>query len=390
MVNGYDALIVGGGLVGGSLALGLADSGLKVALIESLAAKPVPQDETWDTRVYAISPGNAAFLRSLGAWSELRPERMARIERMQVYGDQSGGKLTFSAYEHGLRELAFIVENRLLQQAIGRRLESRPDITVHCPAHCARLSFEPDAVLLQLQDGALLKGRLLVGADGVQSWVRQETGIAVRPFAYGQLGVVANFATERAHDGVAYQWFRSDGVLALLPLPGERVSMVWSTSEAHGRDLLGASAEALADQVMKASCNLLGRVRIITPPAAFPLTLQRVSELVRPRLALAGDAAHNVHPLAGQGVNLGFRDAREMIAVMRGRGVQSDCGDYALLRRYERARSEDVATLQLATDGLQKLFANPNPWIARARNVGMNWVDALTPLKKMLVQRAVA
>jgi 2-polyprenylphenol 6-hydroxylase len=390
MANGYDALIVGGGLVGGSLALGLADSGLRVALIESHAAKPVPRDDSWDARVYAISPGNAAFLDGLGVWSEMVPERISRIERMEVYGDRYGARLTFSAYEHGLRELGFIVENRLLQDAMRRRLDSTPDITLHCPARCARLSLDHDVAVVQLENGATLRAGLLVGADGVESWVRQETGIAMKPFSYGQLGVVANFATELAHDGVAYQWFRNDGVLALLPLPGQRASMVWSTYEAHARELLEASAETLAERVSTASGNALGKLRPITPPAAFPLALQRVSELVRPRLALVGDAAHNVHPLAGQGVNLGFRDVRELIAVLRGRGVQSDCGDYALLRRYERARREDVVTLQLATDGLQKLFANDNAWIARARNVGMNWVDALGPLKKMLVQRAVA
>ena len=390
MANDYDALIVGGGLVGGSLALGLADSGLQVALVESHATKPAPQDDTWDVRVYAISPGNAEFLDGLGVWSEIVPERISRIERMEVYGDRSGARLAFSAYEHGLRELGFIVENRLLQDVMRRRLDSTAGITLHCPARCARLSLEDDVAAVQLESGDTLKARLLVGADGAESWVRQETGIAMKPYAYGQLGVVANFETEIAHDGVACQWFRNDGVLALLPLPGKRVSMVWSTYEPHGRELLEADAETLAERVTTASGKVLGQMRVITLSAAFPLTLQRVSEMVRPRLALVGDAAHNVHPLAGQGVNLGFRDVRELIAVLRGRGVQIDCGDYALLRRYERARREDVVTLQLATDGLQKLFANDNAWLARARNVGMNLVDALGPLKKMLVQRAVA
>ena len=282
------------------------------------------------------------------------------------------------------------IENRVLQDALWRRLQSAPEISLYCPARCARLAWEPHRAMVHLEDGSKLETRLIVGADGADSWVRTEAGIAVTPMSYGQLGVVANFTVEKDHRGRAYQWFRGDSVLALLPLPGRRVSMVWSTSETHGRELLALSGDTVAACIKDASHNMLGSMSLITAPAAFPLQLQRVSQLVRPRLALVGDAAHNVHPLAGQGVNLGFRDARELASVLKDRGAQTDCGDYALLRRYERARREDVLALQVATDGLQKLFARDSTWLAAARNLGLNGVNAFPPLKKLLVQRAVA
>ncbi|MGQ0749816.1 MAG: FAD-dependent monooxygenase, partial [Betaproteobacteria bacterium] len=341
-------------------------------------------------RLYAVSPGNAKFLDGLGVWGMLPAERVARIESMHVFGDRFDARLEFSAYDAGLRELAFIVENRLLHDALWRRMRSASAISMFCPARCASLTWEASAAVLQLEDGTAVKSKLIVGADGADSWVRREAGIASKPVSYGQLGVVANFEVEKPHRDRACQWFRGDGVLALLPMPGRRVSLVWSTSEAHGRALLEPSEETLCASVQQASAGMFGAMTLIGAPAAFPLQLQRVAEFVRPRLALAGDAAHNVHPLAGQGVNLGFRDARELVSVLLDRGAQTDCGDYALLRRYERARREDVLALEATTDGLQKLFAQDNLWVAAVRNLGLSSVNALAPLKKLLVQRAVA
>lgn len=386
----FDVAIVGGGLVGASLALGLLGAQLRVALIEPQEQKPLPDDSTWDVRLYAVSPGNARFLEALGVWSTLPPNRIARIESMHIFGDRFDARLEFSAYDAGLRELAFIVENRLLHDALWRSVRPAADMTVFCPARCARLTWEPSAAVLELEGGTPVKAKLIVGADGADSWVRQAAGIASKPVSYGQLGVVANFEIEKPHRGRACQWFREGSVLALLPMPGRRVSMVWSTSEAHGRTLLELSAKALCASVQQASDGMLGAMTLVGAPSAFPLQLQRVAQFVRPRLALVGDAAHNVHPLAGQGVNLGFRDARELISVLHDRGAQTDCGDYALLRRYERARREDVLALEVTTDGLQKLFAQDSAWVAVARNVGLSGVNALASLRNMLVQRAVA
>ena len=220
--------------------------------------------------------------------------------------------------------------------------------------------------------------------------MRVRAGIESPVHDYAQLGVVANFESDFAHEGTAFQWFRDDGVLALLPLPGNRVSMVWSTPEAHGRALVVAAPLALADAVAAASGGLLGGLRVITPAAAFALRRSRAAHLVEPRVALMGDAAHNVHPLAGQGVNLGLRDARELAQVLGSRGAQRDCGDYGLLRRYERARKEDVIALELTTDGLEKLFGAPAVWMAGLRNWGLALVDAQPLLKNLLVRHAAS
>jgi ubiquinone biosynthesis UbiH/UbiF/VisC/COQ6 family hydroxylase len=389
----FDVAIAGGGLVGLSLAVALEESGLKLALIEPRPAPIAPQsgapDDGWDSRVYAVSPGTASFLERLGVWQDLPPERVTRVEGMEIYGDDGRARLEFSAYDAGLRELAFIVENRLLAQALWRAAASAA-LRVYCPASSASLHLGPDAATLTLTDGTELAARLVIGADGADSWVRDQAGIAVSPVDYGQLAVVANFSCEKPHGGIAYQWFRRDGVLALLPLAGNRVSMVWSIARESAERLLSLPTDGLAGEAGAASHEVLGALSVVTPPAAFPLRLQRVARFVMPRVALIGDAAHNVHPLAGQGVNLGFRDARVLAATLSGREARYDCGDHALLRRYERSRREDVAVMQLTTHGLQKLFGAEAVWVARARNAGLNLVNLQPQLKNFLVRQAVA
>ena len=389
MPETFDVVIIGGGLVGLSLARSLAGSGLTQALIEPQPPAPPPAGAAWDSRVYALSPGSAAFLESCGAWQRLDQARIARVERMRVFGDAPGARIEFSAYDAGLRELAFIVENGRLHHAL-REAACEQDMRMHCPAGWSTLEFQEDRAEIGLEDGTGLAARLVIGADGAESRVRRHAGISVRASDYRQLGVVANFSCEKSHDDTAYQWFMRDGVLALLPLPGRHASMVWSVSEERGRRLLAAPAAALAAEVEAASAGVLGALEVITPARGFPLKLQRVTHFTRPRLALVGDAAHNVHPLAGQGVNLGFRDARELSKVLGERGPQRDCGDISLLRRYERARREDVLAMQLATDGLQKLFNNDAVLLSSVRNLGLTLVDRQPWLKSFLVHHAVA
>lgn len=386
----HDALIVGGGLVGASLALALRRSGLSVLLIDAEPPQPLSTGADWDTRVYAISPGNAAFLDTLGVWQRLDPQRMQRVESMIISGDRPAGRLSFSAYDAGLSELAYIVESGALQQALRQAIaESGPEHSA-VAQRAISLQVDEDCARLELAGGSLLQARLVIGADGGNSWLRHAAGLEARVTDYRQLGVVANFETGRPHCGAAFQWFRDDGVLALLPLPGRRVSMVWSTAEDHAQQLLALDAAALAAKVEAASTGVLGALRLITPPAGFPLRLAHVPKLVAPRIALAGDAAHNVHPLAGQGVNLGFRDVRELVAVLAARAPGQDCGDRQLLRRYERARREDIATMEFGTDGLQKLFATRSVWISGMRNSGMAAVDHLPFLKSLLIRHAAA
>jgi ubiquinone biosynthesis UbiH/UbiF/VisC/COQ6 family hydroxylase len=382
----FDVLIIGGGLVGASLAAALRPSGLSVALIE---AQSMSSDTGgWDSRIYAISPGSAAFLAESGAWQRLDGGRVQQVEQMRVFGDE-GAELDFSAYQLGAPELAFILENRLLQQALWEGLQQQDNLTLFNPVRCVSLVWHDDSASLQLEGGGEIKARLVVGADGRDSWVRRQAGIIEPPTLYQQHGVVANFIAEKPHRGTAFQWFQPDGILALLPLPQQMVSMVWSVSPEKSERLLQLPPEELCMQVGVSSEYTLGALQMVTPPAAFPLRLLNLPQLVKPRLALVGDAAHNVHPLAGQGVNLGFRDARQLARVLLQHGAQLDCGDIHLLRRYERARKEDILSMQLATDALKKLFNNDNILLRAARNFGLSTTNRIAPLKKMLARHAL-
>ena len=387
----FDVVIVGGGLVGASLALALKDSGLKIALVESRPIPPLPADESWDSRVYAVSPGSAAFLQNLGVWDALDQERVTPVHNMAVFGDDSAARLDFSAYNIGVPELAFIVENRQLQDAAWKGLKRRGNpIKVFCPAQCSLMLRAESHAELHLDDGTVMETGLIVGADGVNSWVREQAGIEVARHSYQEMGVVANFDAARRHNNVAHQWFRRDGVLALLPMPGKLVSMVWSTRETLAQTMLGLPEKELCERVVRASQHVLGEMRLVTRPAAFPLNFVHVKKLVQPHLALIGDAAHGIHPLAGQGVNLGLRDAQELASVILSRGLQPDCGDYLLLRRYERARKEDILAMELVTDGLQKLFSHTHPTLIRLRNLGLEITNRLPLIKDRLMQQALS
>lgn len=383
----FDAIIVGGGLVGLSLARALAGSGLRLALVDRGAPPAVPAQD-WDVRVYAISPASETFLRSLNAWPT-HTDRLAPVTQMRVFGDRSGSELAFSAYEAHVARLATIVESSALTSALHGALQGQPDLALRSSTRCTKVDWTGERAILELEGGEVLAAHLLIAADGADSWLRTEAGLAAAESSYGQTAVVANFATEQAHRGTAFQWFRADGVLALLPLPGDRVSMVWSAQQALADRLLALDAAELCAEVASASKNALGALAVITPAVGFPLRLIRVPRLVAPRLALVGDAAHNLHPLAGQGVNLGFQDARELASVLLARGPQPDVGALSLLRRYERARREDILAMTAATHGLQRLFNNSVAPLAWLRNLGLDLTNRLTPIKTLLVKHAL-
>lgn len=390
----YDAVVAGAGLVGLALATALARAGLAVAVVDRAPIAAAEDDpDTFDLRVYAVSPGSAGFLRALGAWQRLPAERVAPIEAMRVEGD-AGGSLGFSAYDLGERALAWIVEERELRAAL---LEGALDagVTVIGGTPFVGLSFTPDEGRLALGsaaegDARVVSAKLVVGADGLRSWVREAAGIVGEPAAYGQTGVVAHFACERAHHGVARQWFRKDGsVLAFLPLPGRRMSIVWSAPDALAAELRDLSPDALAERVAAAGGHVLGGLAPISGTAGFPLTLLRLPTTVAHRLALVGDAAHGLHPLAGQGVNLGFGDALALAQVIADRGPVADPGSPVLLARFARRRAEPVLAMQAVTDGLSRLFGPPAPWLSVLRNAGMTAVDRLPFVKRILAQPAL-
>lgn len=385
----YDVAIVGAGLVGASLAAALKDSGLSIALIEAgVPQEPSASQDIWDSRIYAISPGSRSFLEQTGAWQRIDKDRIAPVEAMRIFGD-SDSRLDLTAYQAGVAELACILENSALQHALWQQLQQQENLTLYCPARCAKLTRGDECAAIELEDGRTLTANLIVGADGRNSWVRNQAGIGAAPIDYRQHGVVANFACERPHRGIAHQWFCEDGILALLPLPGKRVSMVWSVAPETSATLLSLAPEALACRVAAASQHMLGELTVITNAAAFPLRLLTLPQISSQRVALIGDAAHNMHPLAGQGVNTGFRDAQQLAQLLIARDGYSDCGDAALLRRYDRKRSEDIRTMQATTYGLKNLFCNDDPLLRMLRNAGLNAVDRLVPVKKLLMQHAV-
>ena len=393
----FDVVIIGGGLVGASLAAALKHSGLSLALVESqssLMRDDLPAvavgaaTDNWDSRIYAVSPGSRAFLEASGVWPTLDSSRVEPVTEMRVFGD-SGAELDFSAYQMGVPELACILESNALQQALWKVLRRQENLTLINPAHCAALNTGTDDAELILEDGRSIKAKLVVGADGRDSWVRNQAGISAAPVDYRQHGVVANFSVEQPHRGIAYQWFQTDGILALLPLPGNRVSMVWSVNPEQSAELLALSHAELSLKVAAAAQQSLGDMQVITKPASFPLRLLVLPQITAPRVALIGDAAHNMHPLAGQGVNTGFRDARQLAAVLLERGAQKDCGDTQLLRRYERNRKEDIYTMQATTYGLKYLFNNEISVLSFLRNTGLNITNRVTLVKKKLMQHAL-
>lgn len=382
----FDLIIVGGGLAGLSLACALRESRLKVALVENRAPT---RPEGWDARIYAISPANAAFLESIGIWRHLDPERMAAVQAMDVSGD-AGGHLRFSAYDTGVGELAWIMESSLMACELWETAKRQANITLFSPAKPQSFTTDAHGASLTLDDGRTLTARLLVGADGRDSWVRQQAGLAAHTTPYGEMGVVANFATEKAHRGTAWQWFREDGILAYLPLPGKLMSIVWSTPDAHAGELLQLTPADFARRVAAAGEHVLGDLEVVTPPAGFPLRLIRVPQVIAPRLALVGDAGHGIHPLSGHGINLGYQDAATLADILNTTPEWQDIGDAALLRRYQRQRREQVNLLQGTTHALNRLFKLDVPGLKPLRNLGLSVTDRLTFAKSALVRYALA
>ena len=381
----FDVVIVGGGLAGLSLACALRDTRLEIALVESRVPVPSPG---WDARVYAITPANADFLQAIGAWKHLDADRIATIHAMKIRGD-GGAQLDFSAYDSGVSELGWILESSLMACELWENVKRQSNLALLCPATPHAIQMNEEAAVLTLSDGQTLSSRLLVGADGRDSWVRQATGLQAITTDYGEMGLVANFECARPHRGIARQWFRDDGVLAWLPLPGNRISMVWSTPIAHAEELLALPTEELCQRVASAGAHELGEFKLITPPAAFPLRLMRVPHTIAPRLALIGDAAHGIHPLSGHGINLGFQDARVLAELLATTPEWQDIGSERLLRRYQRARREETALMQYTTHTLHWLFREKLPGLKPLRNIGMNLSNALPVLKSLLVRYAL-
>lgn len=383
-----DVLVVGGGLAGASLACALRNSGLRIAVIE--ARPPAVVAEAWDARIYALSPASQNFLDELGIWEKLDSQRIEAVRDMRIFGDDGVAELEFSAYQNAVDRLATIVEAGAVQRALWEALRGTRDVELLCPETARDFFWGRDACEITLEGGGSIKTRLVVGADGMRSAVRAAAKIDARVDPANQLGVVANFSCSAPHRGTAFQWFREDGVLAWLPLPGLRFSMVWSTDEQHATELLQCGAGELCRRVAQAGRETLGELGLLTEPQAFPLAWMSVRNRVRERLALIGDAAHVVHPLSGQGVNLGFGDARELAVLLRDAAERrADPGELLRLRKFERARAEAILAMRLATKGLKGLFEDRSIAVTKMRNFGLNLIDRAAVIKNLLARHAM-
>lgn len=387
-----DICIVGNGAVGKAAALGLAQAGLKVSLL-CPAAGIVPPSDDWDVRVYALNHVAHDLLSGLKVWNALNLARVAPVSEMRVNDGaaDAAAHLGFDAYGACAEQLAWIVEDRNLNQALDTAMKFAQNLHV-VYGRATQLQIEPERALIRLDNGEQLSAALVVGADGGQSWVRGQCDIGLDYRSYGQQGVVTNFECEHPHRGVAQQWFVGEqGIIALLPLPGQRVSLVWSAPDALAAQLLREPLSALAARLETYCAASLGRLTPVLPEQvkAFPLTLMRPHSMIAARVALVGDAAHVVHPLAGHGMNLGFGDVACLLDLIKGREEYRDCGDRRLLERYRRARKEQVMLMQMTTDGLARLFGSDLAPVRLARDLGMNLLDRLPVLKGRLIAHAM-
>ncbi|PJO78858.1 ubiquinone biosynthesis protein UbiH [Neisseria brasiliensis] len=378
----HEILIIGGGLVGTAAAVVLKRQGRDVALLEIRPAETdLSRLETgWDARIFAISPANQALLQSLDAWPS--ESRIQPVTTMDVRGD-NGGRIEFKAADIPAPRLTAIAENRWILAGLWQQIRAL-DIPV-ITQKAVELETDIQTALVRLENGDTVQAKLIIGADGANSWVRTQAGIQVRENPYGHHGVVANFITEKDHHGTAFQWFKNGEVLAYLPLPDHKISVVWSTAEPE--KLTALSPEDLAAAVTAQGEGVLGKLSPLSPAFSFNLILRRPETTFAPRVLLIGDAAHTIHPLAGQGVNLGFGDVLELQKLSQG---VTDIGAYQFLKRFAQNRLEPVRTMQYGCDGLFRLFAdNTLPALPWLRNTGLDLVNAAPFIKNRLIKHAM-
>lgn len=394
MNGSYEVVVAGAGMVGLTAACLLAaEDRLNLTVIDA-AGRPSfdPQGDV-SLRVSAIAPGSQQLLARLGAWEEIRNTRMCPYRAMKVW-DATGHvdspeTLVFDAAGFALPALGHIVENALLQHALLVQLEEQR-VNVRFATPIRSVVRHGHRFELELDDGERLRPDLLVGADGAMSVVRGSAGIAVRTWPYAQRAFVAHLQPERGHRNTAWQRFLQEGPVGLLPLADGRVSVVWSTTPDIADEALRMSDETLSDKLTAVTDGVLGRLSAHGARGTFPLEARHAAQYVQEGLVLIGDAAHSIHPLAGQGVNLGFADAEELAHVL-GRALDADenPGDLPTLRRYERARKGANEAMLRFTDALNRLFSNDSPSLARLRRAGMFLFNKSGPVRDRAVRTAL-
>lgn len=386
----FEVIIVGGGMVGATLACALAGKGVRTALLEGrLPDEIVPGSEP-DLRVSALSPASERIFRRLAVWDGMAARRVTPYRAMEVWDEGGSGRIHFDATQAGEPWLGHIAENRVIQRALLARAQSLAGLEVFSEAWLAGFEYRGDRVSARLEDGREWTGRLLVGADGRDSKVRTLAGIGVKGWDYEQQGVVAAVRCERHHRDTAWQRFLPTGPLAFLPLWDGHCSIVWSASSAEAGRLMALGDEAFKRELGWAADHCLGDVLEVGPRASFPLRMMQARRYVAPGVALIGDAAHTVHPLAGQGVNLGLLDAAALAEVLLDtRDWGRSLADARVLARYQRRRKGHNLAMGLAFDGFNRLFSNPSAPLRALRNFGLSATDRLPPLKWLFMEQAM-
>ncbi|BDH44679.1 2-octaprenylphenol hydroxylase [Salmonella enterica subsp. enterica serovar Choleraesuis] len=390
-MQSVDVAIVGGGMVGLAVACGLQGSGLRVAVLEQRLPEPVAADAPPSLRVSAINAASERLLTHLGVWSEIISRRACSYHGMEVWEQDSFGRITFDDRSVGATHLGHIIENDLIHQALWDKAQGLSDITCIAPASIKQVAFGENDAFITLEDGNLLSARLVIGADGAHSWLRREANIPVTFWDYRHHALVATIRTAEPHGGVARQVFHGDGILAFLPLSSPNLcSIVWSLPPEKAEQMRDIEPEAFNQALAVAFDMRLGLCQVESDRQCFPLTGRYARQFAAHRLALVGDAAHTIHPLAGQGVNLGFMDAAELIAEIRRLHREGkDIGQHLYLRRYERRRKHSAALMLASMQGFRELFSGTHPARKLFRDVGLKLADTLPGLKTPLIRQAL-
>jgi 2-octaprenylphenol hydroxylase len=386
----FDLVIVGGGIVGLTLAGLVAQAtSLRVAIIDPNTPDPTIAAEQGIQRVSALNLASEALLQRLGVWHTLAMSA-APYRQLLVWQSVGCGQLAISSRTFNLPQLGHIVDNRQLRQALWQQSQQQPGITLLAPERVQAVVWQESLACLTLERGAVLTTRLVIAADGRDSWVRQQADIPVTFYDYPQQALVATIKTAQPHQATAYQWFHEDAVLALLPLADpHHCSIVWSLPSWMATALVTDSPARFNAQLSAASDRRLGDCQLVGARHCFPVSARYAQQFAGHRVALVGDAAHTLHPLAGQGLNLGLADVALLATELQRRQATGQAvGSYRSLRRFERQRKYEAAKLLAVTHGLQQLFAGQHPLKRWLRGTGLQVVDRLTPLKAYLVRQA--
>jgi 2-octaprenyl-6-methoxyphenol hydroxylase len=393
MAHDSDILIVGGGLNGPCLALALSQAGLTSTVIDALPVD-IRDDRRFDGRSYALALASARLLQAIGVWDDVKANAQPMLEIKASDGRAGEGPAPFFLhFDHAEIEegpMGYMLEDRFLRHALLARMETDPNVT-HLPNArvVAQDSTGPASVTVTLEDGRSLTGRLLVGADGRKSGTCARAGIKRQGWDYGQTALVCSLTHDLPHNGIAHQFFMPAGPLAILPLPGNRCSIVWSETHARADEINALDDEAYLDVLRPRFGDFLGQIALDGNRFTYPLNLTIAERFVADRLALVGDAAHGVHPIAGQGLNLGLRDVGALAEVLtdaKRRG--EDIASLLVLDRYQRWRRFDTATLAASTDLINKLFSNDNPLLRLGRDLGMGMINAFPAARRSFIREA--